>query len=141
MKSYRGRLFDHVNVKVCDIQKSKNFYRPVVEALGHAFSYEESNFFCIDEFMVSESREASQAIHLAFQAESAAAVKLFYQAALGNGGRSIGAPGESNIHSGQYSAYVLDPDGNNIEAVYHGPLLRSAAYIVVNLFRWPLRHV
>ncbi len=131
MKFYRGRLFDHVNVKVRDIQKSKNFYRSVVETLGHAFTQEEKQSFIIDELMVTESSEASQAIHLAFQAESAVAVKLFYQTALEKGGRCNGAPGERKLHSGYYSAYVLDPDGNNVEAVYHGPLTRSSAYIEV----------
>lgn len=131
MKFYRGRLLDHVNVKVKDIDLSKKFYRPVIECLGHSLSLEQPHSFCIDELMVSESVKSSQSVHLAFQAESPAIVKLFHQTALENGGRCNGAPGERNIHQGYYSAYVLDPDGNNIEAVYHGPLTRSAAYIEV----------
>ena len=58
--------------------------------------------------------------HLAFQAQDRAMVDRFYQAALANGGKDNGAPGERNYHPGYYAAFVLDPDGNNIEAVYHG---------------------
>ena len=130
MKFYRGRLLDHVKVTVKNIDHSKSFYRPIIEALGHTISQEENYSFCIDELMVTESPQTtSQSLHLAFQADSPAVVKLFYQTALEHGGRCNGAPGERLYHQGYYSAYVLDPDGNNIEAVYHGPLTRSAAYI------------
>lgn len=137
MKFYRGRLFDHVNVKVKSIDQSISFYRPIFEALGHYLSQEESDSFCVDELTVTESPTAcSRSVHLAFQAESPAIVKLFHQTALAHGGRCNGAPGESTVHQGHYSAYVLDPDGNNIEAVYHGPLTRSAAYIEVTPRIW-----
>ena len=52
-------------------------------------------------------------------------------AGLEAGGRDNGAPGERRYHPGYYAAYLLDPDGNNIEAVYHGPSTRSAASVVV----------
>lgn len=64
--------------------------------------------------------------HLAFQARDRAMVDAFYQAALAHGGRDHGAPGERAYHPGYYAAFVLDPDGNNIEAVFHGEAQRSA---------------
>jgi catechol 2,3-dioxygenase-like lactoylglutathione lyase family enzyme len=56
-------------------------------------------------------------------------VDAFHQAALAHGGRDNGAPGERAYHSGYYAAFVLDPDGNNIEAVFHGAADRSAASV------------
>ena len=64
--------------------------------------------------------------HLAFQAQSRAQVDEFHKQALANGGRDYGAPGERDYHPGYYAAFVLDPDGNNIEAVFHGEAKRSA---------------
>ena len=65
-------------------------------------------------------------IHIAFQAQDRAMVDAFYQAAMAHGGRDNGAPGERAYHPGYYAAFVLDPDGNNIEAVFHGETVRSA---------------
>ena len=64
--------------------------------------------------------------HLAFQAQSRGMVDAFYKAALASGGKDNGAPGERAYHPGYYAAFVLDPEGNNIEAVYHGEAKRSA---------------
>lgn len=130
MNIRRGRLFDHVQLKVRDINRSKNFYRPVIESLGLTMSYENGKSFCIDEFLVTESCDPSQAVHLAFRAEHPVAVKMFYETALLNGGMCNGAPGVRDFHSDCYSAYVLDPDGNNIEAVFHGPMYRSLTNVM-----------
>ena len=70
-------------------------------------------------------------LHLAFQAADREAVHRFHVAALAAGGRDNGAPGERHYHPGYYGAFALDPDGNNIEAVYHGPAERSAPSVVV----------
>jgi catechol 2,3-dioxygenase-like lactoylglutathione lyase family enzyme len=67
--------------------------------------------------------------HLAFQAQDRAIVDAFHQAALAHGGRDNGAPGERSYHPRYYAAFVLDPDGNNIEAVFHGEVDRSAASV------------
>jgi catechol 2,3-dioxygenase-like lactoylglutathione lyase family enzyme len=64
--------------------------------------------------------------HLAFQAKDRTMVDAFHKAALAHGGRDNGAPGERSYHPGYYAAFVLDPDGNNIEAVFHGEAERSA---------------
>jgi class 3 adenylate cyclase len=67
----------------------------------------------------------------AFQADGEDAVRRFHEAALAAGGTDNGAPGERSYHPGYFAAYVLDPDGNNIEAVFHGPAQRSAVSVVV----------
>jgi hypothetical protein len=59
-------------------------------------------------------------------------VDLFHKAAIGSGGKANGAPGERLYHPGYYAAFVLDPDGNNIEAVYHGEADRSAPSVELN---------
>jgi predicted lactoylglutathione lyase len=70
-------------------------------------------------------------MHLAFQATSKEVVDLFYRQALDAGGKDNGAPGERPYHPGYYAASVLDPDENNIEAVFHGPAKRSSAEIKI----------
>jgi catechol 2,3-dioxygenase-like lactoylglutathione lyase family enzyme len=70
-------------------------------------------------------------IHLALQTESRDQVARFHAAALAAGGRDNGAPGERRYHPGYYAAFVLDPDGNNIEAVHHGEATRSAPSVII----------
>ena len=70
-------------------------------------------------------------MHLAFQAPDRAAVERFHAAGLAAGGRDNGAPGERGYHPGYYAAFLLDPDGNNIEAVHHGPATRSAPFVEI----------
>ena len=65
-------------------------------------------------------------VHLAFQAADRDAVARFYEAGLAAGGRDNGAPGERSYHPGYYAAFLFDPDGHNVEAVFHGPATRSA---------------
>jgi catechol 2,3-dioxygenase-like lactoylglutathione lyase family enzyme len=69
--------------------------------------------------------------HLAFQAADRAMVEAFHKAALEAGGEDNGGPGERAYHPGYYAAFVLDPDGNNIEAVFHGEARRSAPSVKV----------
>ena len=69
--------------------------------------------------------------HLAFQAKGRAMVEAFHKAGLAAGGTDNGAPGERPYHPGYYAAFLLDPDGNTIEAVFHGEAERSAASVVV----------
>jgi catechol 2,3-dioxygenase-like lactoylglutathione lyase family enzyme len=125
-----GRLIDHVHLVVSDLDASKAFYRAALQALGREISGEDEGYFYADELFVSPGDNLSH-VHLAFQTQSRDDVHRFYQAALGAGGVDNGAPGERQYHPGYYAAYVFDPDGNNIEAVYHGSADRSAASIVV----------
>ena len=84
-----------------------------------------------DELWIDKADGAVSHVHLAFQASGEDQVKAFYKAALEAGGKDNGAPGERKYHPGYYAAFVLDPDGNNIEAVYHGPMKASADVIVI----------
>jgi catechol 2,3-dioxygenase-like lactoylglutathione lyase family enzyme len=128
---HQGRLFDHVHLRVRDLEASKRFYRAAVEALGLSLTHEHAHAFVIDELYVSADGEPTSGAHIAFQAADHDAVQRFYDAALAAGGRDNGPPGERQYHPGYYAAYVLDPDGTNVEAVFHGPSTRSAASVVV----------
>jgi catechol 2,3-dioxygenase-like lactoylglutathione lyase family enzyme len=131
MEFHLGRLIDHVHIRVVDLEASKRFYTAVLQAVGREPPGEGNGCFYADEFYVSDDGEPTAGLHLAFQARDHATVERFYEAALDAGGADNGAPGERHYHAGYYAAYVLDPDGNNIEAVYHGPTRRSAASVVV----------
>lgn len=124
--AHAGRLFDHVHLRVRDIERSKRFYRGALEPLGLGLSGEGDDWFAADELFVSTDGEPTAGMHLAFQAADEATVRRFHEAAIAAGGRDNGAPGERQYHPGYYAAYVLDPDGTNVEAVYHGPYRRSA---------------
>jgi lactoylglutathione lyase len=132
MQFHRGRLFDHVQLVVRDLDASKRFYRAVLEVLGVPL-IEGPGFFYADELFVSSARDGAPTgrVHLAFQATGPEQVKRFHAVALAAGARDNGGPGERPYHPGYYAAFVLDPDGNNIEAVYHGPARRSAASVVL----------
>ena len=133
MTSHYGRLIDHVHLRVADLDRSKAFYRAVMAALGRPGSFVEgADHFHVDELYVDRADGAVSHVHLAFQASDRRMVEAFHRAALGAGGRDNGAPGERAYHPGYYGAFVLDPDGNNIEAVHHGETVRSAASVVVS---------
>ena len=131
MEYHFGRLIDHVHIRVADLQASKRFFETVLQALGRNLSMEGEHYFFADELFVSDDGEPTAGLHLAFQTDGPDAVKRFHAAGLRAGGKDNGAPGERTYHPGYYSAYVLDPDGNNIEAVYHGPARRSVSSVVV----------
>ena len=132
MEFHRGRLLDHVQLRVKDLQASKRFYRAALAALGQGDNFVEGdgNFY-VDELFVDVADGEVTRTHLAFQAEDKDAVQAFHRAALSAGGRDNGAPGERSYHPGYYAAFAIDPDGNNVEAVYHGPAKRSADSVVL----------
>ena len=133
----RGRLIDHVQLVVVDLERSRRFYEAVLGALGIPVAGEGPGSFWADELCVSapESPDASGEltgrVHLAFQAATREAVAEFHRAGLAAGGTDNGAPGERRYHRGYFAAFLLDPDGNNIEAVFHGPAERSSSAVVV----------
>lgn len=132
MQFHRGRLIDHVHLRVKDLAASKRFYRTVLEALDKGSTINEGpEFFSADELWIDAADSAVSRVHLAFQASGPEQVKRFYAAALEAGGRDNGPPGERHYHPGYYAAFVLDPDGHNIEAVFHGPAKRSADAVVI----------
>lgn len=124
---YRGRLIDHLQLVVSDVEKSKRFYGAILKELGIPIGGEGPGFFWADEMFVSGVESPASAgkltgrTHLAFQASSQAMVKAVYEAGLAAGGKDNGAPGERQYHPGYFAGFLLDPDGNNVEAVYHGP--------------------
>ena len=132
---HRGRLIDHVQLVVRDLSAARDFYTAVFDVLGIPIAGSGESHFWADELFVSTpgSPEAQGVLtgrhHLAFQAQDRAMVDAFHQAALAHGGRDNGAPGERPYHPGYYAAFVLDPDGNNIEAVFHGQARRSAGSV------------
>jgi len=132
MEFHRGRLIDHVHLRVSDLGASKKFYRAVLQAIGKDHAIREGEqFFSADELWIDQADHKVSTVHLAFQTTGPAAVAAFHAAALANGGRDNGAPGERSYHPGYYAAFAIDPDGNNIEAVYHGPAEASAESIVI----------
>lgn len=134
---HRGRLIDHIQLVVADLAASQQFYSAVFTALKIPMGGTAEDYFWADELFVStRDSQAAQGVltgrhHLAFQAENRAMVEAFHRAALENGGKDNGAPGERPYHPGYYAAFVIDPDGNNIEAVFHGDAKRSAASVKI----------
>jgi catechol 2,3-dioxygenase-like lactoylglutathione lyase family enzyme len=132
-ESHAGRLLDHVHLRVRDLEASKRFYASVLEPLGLGITGEGDGWFSMDELFVSTDGTPTSGLHLAFQARDRGTVDRFHHAAIAAGWRDNGAPGEREYHPGYYAAYVLDPDGTNVEAVYHGPTARSSNSVV---FSW-----
>ena len=134
MLLHKGRLIDHVQLNARDLEASKRFYTAVISALGKDIAVVEGpGFFYADELWVQAATPDSQAIrvHFAFQAIDHDTVRRFHAAGLAAGGRDNGAPGERQYHPGYFAAFLLDPDGNNVEAVYHGEGQRSAASVEI----------
>ncbi|PTE08431.1 VOC family protein [Mesorhizobium helmanticense] len=137
MELHRGRLIDHLQLVVRDLKASRRFYEAVLKVLDIPIGGSAEDYFWADELFVSspDSRAALGKLtgrhHLAFQARDRAMVDAFYKAGLEAGGTGNGAPGERPYHPGYYAAFLLDPDGNNIEAVFHGPAARSAASVKI----------
>ena len=136
-KLYRGRLIDHIQLVVRDLDASRRFYEAVLRVFGIPIGGVSEDFFWADELVVSTADseaalgELTGRCHFAFQAKDRATVDAFYKAGLENGGRDNGAPGNRPYHPGYYAAFLIDPDGNNVEAVYHGEADRSAAAIEI----------
>lgn len=128
MDVHRGRLIDHIQLRAKDLETTKRFYRAVLEVLGVPFN-EDDTHLDADEIWIDQGQPATH-IHLAFQAKDRETVERFHKAGVAAGGRDNGGPGERPYHPGYYAAFLYDPDGNNIEAVFHGPSQRSADSVV-----------
>lgn len=132
MELHRGRLIDHIQLVVRDLEASRRFYKAVFAVLGIPLAEDKEDYFWADELFVS-TKDSEAALgqltgrmHLAFQGKNREMVDRFHREAIAAGGRDFGPPGERKYHPGYYGAFVLDPDGNNIEVVYHGPAQQSA---------------
>jgi len=134
---HRGRLIDHIQLVVKDLPASQAFYEAVFKVLKVPMGGTGEGYFWADELFVSTADseaahgELTGRHHLAFQAQDRTMVDAFHKAALAAGGKDNGAPGERKYHPGYYAAFAIDPDGNNIEAVYHGEAQRSAPSVKV----------
>jgi catechol 2,3-dioxygenase-like lactoylglutathione lyase family enzyme len=117
------RVIDHVTLRVADFEASKAFYSAVLGPLGHKLGCEDPVQRLAewgDFSIAADGKPLTRDVHVAFAAKSRQEVDAFHRAALEAGYRDNGPPGERSVyHKGYYGAYVLDPDGNNVEAVFH----------------------
>lgn len=124
-------MIDHMTFRVSDIERTKSFYAAALAPLGYLPAYDAVHdgvrvlgFACdskIDTWFVSAA-DVTTRCHLAWRAPNRAAVDAFYAAAMAAGARNNGAPGlRPHYHPGYYGAFVIDPEGNNVEAVCHDP--------------------
>ena len=126
-------MIDHTGLNVSDYQKSKAFYVAALAPLGYQVLMELPNTILPHggmglgvppklDFWVAGGKPNVPPLHVAFRAQNRAQVDAFYKAALAAGGRDNGPPGpRAHYHPNYYGAFVLDPDGHNIEAVCHDP--------------------
>jgi catechol 2,3-dioxygenase-like lactoylglutathione lyase family enzyme len=118
-------VIDHVLLVVRDLGASRRFYEAALSPLGFTVMYEEEDGVAFgteghDDFAVYQGDDPSTRAHVAFKASGRDAVDAFYAAAMANGGRENAAPSiRQEYHAGYYAGFVFDPDGNNIEAVFH----------------------
>jgi catechol 2,3-dioxygenase-like lactoylglutathione lyase family enzyme len=124
----RAVVIDHLTIGVSDFEASRRFYSRALEPLGFSeigpwsdakreisFGLEEAN-----DFGISDKYEPGGQLHIAFAADTREQVDAFHQAALAAGGRDNGPPGpRPEYNPNYYGAFVLDPDGHNVEAVCH----------------------
>ena len=126
-------MIDHTGVVVSDFEKSKKFYADALAPLGLLklleLSAEVTGSTDVagfgeppkPEFWISRGTPNVPPVHIAFRVQTRASVDAFYVAAIAAGGRDNGPPGiRAHYHPNYYGAFVLDPDGHNIEAVCHG---------------------
>jgi catechol 2,3-dioxygenase-like lactoylglutathione lyase family enzyme len=125
----RRVMLDHITIGVSDLARSREFYERALAPLG----FEQTSTsevlpseieFGSDEkldFAISTDYDVGAPVHIAFAADSIEQVRAFHAAALAAGGREHGPPGpRPHYGEGYYGAFVLDPDGHNVEAVFHG---------------------
>lgn len=127
-------MIDHIGFAVSNYARSKAFYERALAPLGYTLVMEvqqdENDALAAGfgangkpDFWIGGEGGLDKPVHVAILAENRAAVDAFYKAALAAGGRDNGAPGiRAHYHPNYYGAFVLDPDGHNIEAVCHKPL-------------------
>lgn len=123
-------LIDHISLAVSDIERSARFYDAALAPLGiepvdtgspgRTYARDGADDFGIQQVRPGTTIAPPPQSHVAFAACSRAAVDAFHAAALANGGRDDGPPGlRPQYHAGYYAAFVIDPDGHRIEAVFH----------------------
>jgi catechol 2,3-dioxygenase-like lactoylglutathione lyase family enzyme len=119
-------MIDHVSLQVSDYQRSKKFFSAALAPLSYAVLMEFDGAAGLGagrpDFWIAQGESRSGPSHVCFAAANRGQVDAFHKAALAAGGRDNGAPGvRAHYHPNYYGAFVLDPDGNNVEAVCHQP--------------------
>jgi predicted lactoylglutathione lyase len=134
MDLHRGRLIDHVHLRAKDLAAAQKFYAVLLGALNIPVVSDDAHLQA-DELWIDAADDKVPApthVHLAFQADSRELVDTAWKTALAAGGKDNGKPGERPYHPGYYAGFLWDPDGNNIEVVFHGEAERSASSVVVS---------
>ena len=123
-------MFDHLSLTVSDFENSLAFYRQALQPLGYGSTLLTDGSGRVAgfgrgkvlRFWISEGAKPTSSVHFAFSADDHKTVDSFYEQAIATGGRDNGSPGIRNrYHNSYYAAFVLDPDGNNVEVVCHFP--------------------
>jgi len=127
-------MLDHIGVSVSNFSRSKEFYVRALAPLGYTLLMEVAaeltgnhdavgfGVYPKPDFWLGPGDISQRSMHVAFRADSRKQVDAFYEAAIAAGGRDNGPPGiRAHYHPDYYAAFVLDPDGHNIEAVCHAP--------------------
>ena len=138
-----SEIIDHVGIRVSDLPASRRMYDAALAELGFTalsegefegdsyvlFGRGANDDFCLHTVGGKPGRDrVTTGVHIAFRAADAGSVDRWHDAAVRNGGTDIGPPGLRPEYSGNYyAAFVLDPDGNNVEAVFHTPTEPVAA--------------
>jgi catechol 2,3-dioxygenase-like lactoylglutathione lyase family enzyme len=112
------RVVDHLDLHASDFRESVRFYETVLAPLGIPKLFEHEGTACFTHVNVVARDAPTTNLHLCFWAESGEQVDAFHAAGVAGGFRSNGAPGYRDYDAGYYAAYLLDPDGNNVEALY-----------------------
>ena len=120
-------MIDHLTLRVRDYAKSKVFYLAALKPLGYDLCMEVEGFAGLgvkgkpDFWLAAAEKRKYDQLHIALRAPNRQAVHAFYQAALKSGAKDNGGPGtRKEYHPNYYGAFVLDPDGHNVEACCHG---------------------
>jgi catechol 2,3-dioxygenase-like lactoylglutathione lyase family enzyme len=111
-------VLDHLDLHASRFAESVRFYEAVLEALGIPKLYEHESAACFTHVNVVDAQPPTTNLHLCFFARSKTEVDAFHAAGVRAGFRSNGEPGYREYAPGYYAAYLLDPDGNNVEALY-----------------------
>jgi catechol 2,3-dioxygenase-like lactoylglutathione lyase family enzyme len=127
-------MFDHIGIDVRDLHRSKQFYQEALAPLGiqllvyweewkaAGFGTDRPRFWLGGGEPGNGPRNGEDEVHICFSARNRAEVRAFHEAALRAGGRDLGPPGmRPQYHASYYGAFVLDPDGHNVEACCHAP--------------------
>ncbi len=112
------RVFDHVDLHAGDFAASVRFYETVLAPLGIPKLFESDGSACFANLNVVDRQPPTTGLHVCFHARSREPVNEFHRAGVAAGFLSNGAPGYREYGPGYYAAYLLDPDGNNVEALY-----------------------